>query len=101
MYGRGHRIDRAVALSLIGWYLMVPTASDVKRLGADQAASEPLTQWKTVATMGAAADCQQALDDLQTKSQEMATRDKSYQTAADALSKAKCIATDDRRLKKR
>lgn len=111
----------AVALALVGWYLMVPPPGQPRSTGANTAPpndSAPLTQWTTRNSYDSAQACEaakkQSLDtasaDLDKQRRFAAQRqglspdNLSYQKflVTDQLAyatKALCVSTDDSRLK--
>lgn len=96
----------AAALTLVGWYLMVPPPMPFKKGQPDRNSNAPLSTWDIEASFDTAAECQARLDDLanegtaasirtlnETHDQQQATL--VYENWTDG----RCISTDDPRLK--
>ena len=79
------------ALALVGWYLMYPPYSPPTGLDI----SAPLSQWEQRASFDSAAKCEKFLAGLTWPFDRPGKR----QDEPEALRYAKCIATDDPRLK--
>ena len=80
------------ALTLIGWFLMMPPTGRDFPMGNDHA---PLSQWvKRPVTYRDKAECEHVLD----QQRRMRNRS-SKRTAAKYFEKAQCISADDPRLK--
>jgi len=89
------------ALSLIGWYLMVPPLASKNGPVVREA---PLGKWDTLSVFDAAADCQTRLEAIQDSAvgriKAHPVGEVSPQRLRDLqLLSAECIATDDPRLK--
>jgi len=86
------RSYHAVALALVGWYLMVPPMGrDYPRGNVDA----PLTQWlKRPTTYRDKDECEHVLD-----RQRRLTNSKNKQTAVNFYKQAQCVSADDPRLK--
>jgi hypothetical protein len=54
----------AAALALIGWYLMTPPPSKVPKVGWTVGTSEPMNEWRHIASYDTAAACESARDSL-------------------------------------
>jgi hypothetical protein len=97
----------AAALALVGWYLMSPPLSpDGKRV----VGYAPLSEWQIGESFDSAAECEQALSDGIKANRKLAEevgncRPVPGTTCDDVLlhdaALAKCIATDDPRLKEK
>ena len=86
------RSYHAVALTLVGWYLMVPPMGrDYPRGNVDA----PLTQWlKWPTTYRDKDECEHVLD-----RHRRLTNSKNKQTAVNFYKQAQCVSADDPRLK--
>lgn len=86
------RSYHAVALALVGWYLMVPPMGrDYPRGNVDA----PLTQWlKRPTTYRDKDECEHVLD-----RHRRLTNSKNKQTAVNFYKQAQCVSADDPRLK--
>jgi hypothetical protein len=81
----------AAALALVGWYLMLPSYDP----------SVPISKWYQAESFDTAAQCRALLEwemseDYAKHAQGTPTEIRKYQRA---MKEAKCIATDDPRLK--
>jgi hypothetical protein len=101
----------AVALALIGWYLMTPPI-----IGVVVTAHAPLRQWRIVKSYDSAGECEKDLDDDTAFSEKVAEdsafRERAWRRDAPTLSRddydatvgaflyTVCIASDDPRLKR-
>jgi hypothetical protein len=94
----------AAALALVGWYLIVPPASDWTKYhkGSNGAflhgfPSAPLSRWKRQGDFGSQIECEKARQRLTTRdgqgANQLPTNAKQYFAAH-----ATCVATDDPRL---
>jgi hypothetical protein len=101
----------AVALALVGWYLMVPPDSTVPH-SVDSTA--PISRWSIVTDFDSAGNCEQALTELQNKNGDPTKLDRTgrlrrfqkRQPADPELARARvdhatCVTSDDPRLKGR
>jgi hypothetical protein len=82
----------AVALALVGWYLMLPPRLHMRTARPTFSADAPLREWKVVQPFDKATDC-----DLELKRQIM---DCGHCPRAGLWLSAQCIASDDPRLAK-
>lgn len=88
------RPRHAAALALVGWYLMVPLSSP----------RDPISQWYQVHSFDTAAQCNAVLewemtDDYAKQSIKAGQNPEHVKVYVQALQNAKCISTDDPRLK--
>lgn len=109
-------VRHAAALALVGWYLMVPPASDWTRWQQTLASTKPqqgggdydvfgffgapLLKWKQQGEFDSQTDCEKARQQLRTRDgtdANQSPRNAKQYTADHAW----CIATDDPRLKER
>lgn len=78
---------RAISLTLVGWYLLVPALVP---------SNAPLSRWFTYKIFDNAADCTNALDEMSQRAAKAARehggKDLSYRN--------RCVASDDPRLAK-
>jgi hypothetical protein len=94
------KCHRAVALALVGWYLMTPPLSHSIRFEVDDQA--PLREWTVMQAFDKASDC----EDYRFRSQERHKRDavstptNMHQTFAVGMMDSQCIETNDPRLAK-
>jgi hypothetical protein len=86
----------AAALALAGWYLIVPSS----RLPPGLAYKEPLRKWQVVRGYDSADDCQDSLDAFFEDSQQKQALNLLEPAYRDYMF-AKCVATDDPRLKEK
>jgi hypothetical protein len=102
-------LRHAAALTLVGWYLMMPPDSTVPH-SVDSTA--PISRWSIITDFDSADTCKQALTELQKKNSDPAKLDatgrlrrfKKRQPADPELARERvdhvaCIASDDPRLK--
>jgi hypothetical protein len=94
------KLCHAAALALVGWYLLAPPNVWVgKEDRVDETA--PLDSWIQLGSYDTAVRCQQALDQINAKVYAAYEKDKrarhpfQWRLGVDA----KCVATDDPRLK--
>ncbi len=107
-------LRHAVALALVGWYLMVPphTRSHDMPQGIDDLdvkIKAPFSQWETLGNYDSARECDNRLDDLVTQAGRfldniwnLDLKKKSNMDrvqSSETLIWAQCIASDDPRLK--
>ena len=97
------------ALTLVGWYLMMPP--DSAKIPHEVESSAPLPRWSIVATYDTTEKCEAALADLQSKNRDPIELDTTgrlrrlkKQPADPALATARaigsgCVESDDFRLK--
>jgi hypothetical protein len=95
------KLRHAVGLALVGWYLMIPTLVDAPYKIDTEA---PLTSWKVYQTFDTAQECRKSQSSAQSKYEHTATAPSGSikrGTRAFALQMvfARCIASDDSRLK--
>jgi hypothetical protein len=89
----------AAALASIVWYLMMPPLADEHN---PEPWSAPLSQWLTVGEFGSIDTCRSALDEKTIAAGDSAEEnDDEAATANRRILKARCIASDDPRLKER
>ncbi len=90
------KLRHAAALALTGWYLMVPAQTK----GGPIDTSLPLSQWTMFESFDTAAGCQRKKSRVYDEAQR---KDRAGDTKgmADFYSAARCIATDDPRLKEK
>jgi hypothetical protein len=103
------KFHHAVALALVGWYLMVPPTDD----NAQILKNRPIYQWNELATFNSKAECTQAQKtyaQLFTCTPEMAediNRRKPPELKSDCttmpnlLLSGQCLSSDDPRLKEK
>ena len=82
----------AAALALVGWYLMLPPPNPRAFGGVDDDA--PIVQWKLFDSYDSAMECKMAAERM------VASGDSTGVVEAQ-LKQARCIATDDPRLKEK
>jgi hypothetical protein len=96
------KVDQATALTLIGWYLMLPPfTGDLSHPSTSTDPSRPLSQWQNAGAFDSAAGCAHALSHLGTvedaTAAKVARNTDSYQTFLNCLvlqaTEAQCIAT--------
>ena len=85
----------AAALALVGWYLMVPDSTDLQRqLNPEtkkyEALAPPIREWSINQSFDTAAECEAVIKESTQRAQK---------DCPDCVVLAKCIATDDPRLK--
>ena len=97
------KIRDALALTLVGWYLIVPPAGRTLRAGL----ALPLSQWRTVASFDNAAKCESGkrkglpLVEQRIKDQAGKAGVPAHDSDVQALAQLslRCVASDDPRLK--
>jgi len=77
----------AAALTLVGWYLMMPFPDDL---------SAPIAYWMHSDSFDSATECRDAASKLRARAQNNPSLPKAQ---IKAISSAECIASDDPRLK--
>lgn len=91
------------ALALVGWYLMAPPLVRIPTTTGPSsptpASAAPLSRWKQIGQFDRAKDCEQAL----AKEQAIYQGEPGFMKDPDALAStyARCIASDDPRLKEK
>jgi len=95
-------LRHAAALALVGWYLMVPSlVGDPFRVDADA----PISRWEIDSSYDSASDCEAALSRaIREKGLTYSESRRAVKAGSTAMlhlpfGMAKCIATDDPRLK--
>ena len=91
-------LRHAAALALVGWYLMTPPlswSSDRKVIGSDL--SRPLSQWLPGLVFDTEAECNKEIDAMNRRAASYA---REHRTLLD-IAHARCVATDDPRLKEK
>jgi hypothetical protein len=94
----------AAALALVGWYLMVPPLVGTPPNQVSVNLGAPLSEWETYDSYDSAADCHNAaLEQLAISEHVSAHHNCDTENTCETLQTqtklAKCIATDDPRLK--
>jgi hypothetical protein len=93
----------AAALALVGWYLMTPPPSKAPNVGWVVSPSDPLNEWRHIASYDTAAECETARDALNKQGWRLinANKDPFSNDAAIGQQDAsvECIATDNPRFK--
>ena len=87
----------AVALALIGWYLMVPPTKDANHIDP----SVPLPKWVVLRAFDTAAACNDAQDQLRYRVSRLNLQIPVASAASEAAEFSQCIASDDPRLKEK
>jgi hypothetical protein len=92
------KLCHAVALALVGWYLMVPPIPK----GQIPDTSVPLSEWSLSASFDTAKECEKGRVDNWSLFHKLSLAHPNPDTisAVQAAVEAACIATDDPRLKK-
>jgi hypothetical protein len=85
----------AVALALIGWYLMVPPTEDANRIDP----SVPLPKWVVLRAFDTAAACNDAQDQLRYRVSRLNLQIPDASAASEAAEFSQCIASNDQRLR--
>jgi len=89
------KFRHAAALALVGWYLMIPPTEEPYE-------HAPLSDWSIHENFDTAAGCDRGKEDLSRQASELTTHfegvTERYKRGV-SYSHAKCIATDDPRLK--
>lgn len=85
----------AVALALVGWYLMVPPTKDANQIDP----SVPLPKWVVLRAFDTADACNEAQDQLRYRVSRLNLRVPVASAASEAAEFSQCIASDDPRLK--
>jgi len=88
--------NAAAALALLGWYLLVPPST----LPPSVAYKEPLRKWQMVRGFDTADDCEEFLSTFYEQSREKQSLDMLEPAYRDYMF-AKCVASDDPRLKEK
>ncbi len=95
------KIRDALALTLVGWYLIVPPAGRTLRAGL----ALPLSQWRTVASFDNAVKCEsgkrKGLPLVEQRIKDQAGKAGVSASDVQALAQLalRCVASDDPRLK--
>jgi hypothetical protein len=84
------KVYHAAALILAGWYLMTPPL----QAGGRYDTAAPLSKWQVESGFSSGQDCRKTIADL---SQRAAAQGR--QDDAQELKVAKCVSTDDPRIK--
>jgi hypothetical protein len=87
----------ALALVLVGWYLMVPPTKDANQIDP----SVPLPRWLVLRAFDTADACNEAQDQLRYRVSRLNLRVPVASAASEAAEFSQCIATDDPRLKEK
>jgi len=98
-YKIGMKPRHAVALALVGWYLMLPPTRSVLLLhGPDTTA--PLQKWKITGRFDSAAKCKSAKADRDEKAEQHLSEEHLIPpNTIKVVSLSVCVAADDPRLK--
>ena len=99
----------AAALALVGWYLMVPPTRwslseppSVARNSTTMDPSDPLSKWVVIASFDSASKCEDEKITFWRKSEaDLDSVDPDRRVWAEAAREARCLATDDPRLKEK
>jgi hypothetical protein len=95
-------LRHAAALALIGWYLMIPPINPADIGSSTVKIDSPLAQWKTYKSFDSAAECEAAkpemINAIASGLSEFQKKDKTNPEYVGAWN-AKCVASDDPRLK--
>jgi hypothetical protein len=92
------KLRHAAVLALVGWYLMTPPlswSSDRTKIGSDL--SRPLSEWDSYSTYDTEADCNKEIDAWNRRAVSYA---RDHHTTLN-ISHARCVASDDPRLKEK
>jgi len=92
----GMKLRPAAALTLVGWYLMIPSSM----LPPGVAYKEPLRKWQIVRGFDTADDCNDFLSTFFEGSQQKQALNMLEPAYRDYMF-AECVATDDPRLKEK
>ncbi len=84
------KLHHAAVLALGGWYLMTPPLQANGRYEK----SAPLSRWRVESGFGSREDCMKTIADLIERASTQGRRDD-----AEELKVAKCVSTDDPRIK--
>jgi hypothetical protein len=87
----------ALALGLVGWYLMVPPNKDANQIDP----SVPLPKWIVLRAFDTADACDEAQDQLRYRVSRLNTQAPVASEASEAAEFSQCIASDDPRLKEK
>jgi len=97
------KLYRAAALALVGWYLMSPPVNGDSPATAFLKRLAPLSEWDIVDSYDTAAECRKArkqyAEDIPNTLSSAKATDNGMRITIDKAQGAKCIATDDPRLK--
>ena len=100
------KLHHAVALALVGWYLMLaPRTSDTLPVTYDKAA--PLSEWIVIGAFETTAECDKDRHKIPNEilqHQDQLSAEKrvaAKQTVINLLSSSECIASDDPRLQRK
>jgi len=85
-------LRHAAALALVGWYLMIPPTNPRAVDGVNDDA--PVTQWKLFDSYDSAMECKTAAERLVASGNYTGLVEEQFK-------RARCIATDDPRLKEK
>ena len=93
------RVRHAAALALVGWYLMMPTPAPETFMTV----TPPVGRWDHLGTYDNEKECDHALDEMSRKSEREGFEMKGFSPEAlrHSGALAKCISTDDPRLKEK
>jgi len=99
------KLRHAVALTLAGWYLIVPPAGRTARVGL----AMPLSQWTTVGSFDSAAKCESGrrkglpLVEKRIKGEAEKAGVQAHNSDVQILAQSllRCVASDDPRLKEK
>jgi hypothetical protein len=91
----------AAALALVGWYLMIPPKLGVNSKDQIYVESAPFSRWQMSESFDTAKECQEAARALARPEQSAAEAGQRPSLESFRLVYAKCIATDDPRLKEK
>jgi hypothetical protein len=92
---RSMKPRHAVALALVGWYLMVPPTKNVNQIDP----SIPLPKWVVLRAFDTADACNEAQDQLRYRVSRLNLRVPVASAASEAAEFSQCIASDDPRLR--
>ena len=84
------KVHHAATLAIAGWYLMTPPS----QAGGRYDTAAPLSKWRVESGFGSDQDCRKTIDDLRQRASAQGRRDD-----AEELNVAKCVSTDDPRIK--
>jgi hypothetical protein len=106
-------LHRAAALSLLGWYLMLPKLVTTQALGkppkadSQSIASAPISRWQVIRSFDFSSDCEDARaklrdsllgEDKMKELEKQGYEERELRRRAELLT---CIATDDPRLREK
>jgi hypothetical protein len=89
------KLRHAGALSLVGWYLMVPPTKNVNQIDP----SIRLAKWVVLRAFDTADACNEAQDQLRYRVSRLNLRVPVASAASEAAEFSQCIASDDPRLR--